>query len=49
MATEIVVRGRKTWSVRLRPGTYTYKCDPHEIVMKGTFRVSCPSPAPQRA
>lgn len=27
-----------TWTVTLKPGIYTYKCDPH-ITMKKTFKV----------
>jgi plastocyanin len=29
-----------TWTVRLKPGTYTYYCDPHAGQMRGSFRVS---------
>ena len=38
-ATEVVFKGTKTWKVKLRAGRYVYKCDPHEIIMKGSFRV----------
>jgi plastocyanin len=32
--------GKKTWTVTLKPGKYTYQCDPHAANgMKGTFRV----------
>jgi plastocyanin len=31
--------GTKTWKVTLSRGTYTYKCDPHALFMKGTFTV----------
>jgi len=35
--------GRKTetvWRVRLRPGKYTFVCDPHASTMRGSFRVT---------
>jgi plastocyanin len=38
-ATTVVFKGTKTWKVTFRRGLYTYKCDPHEIIMKGSFRV----------
>lgn len=40
-ATGISFIGDKTWSVKLKPGTYTYQCDPHAFSgMKGSFRVT---------
>lgn len=39
-ATEIALEGSYTWRVTLKAGTYTYRCDPHEIVMHGSFRVT---------
>ncbi len=40
-ATGIPFMGKRTWTVKLKPGTYTYKCDPHASMgMKGTFRVT---------
>jgi plastocyanin len=38
-ATTVVFKGTKTWKVTLKRGLYTYRCDPHEIIMKGSFRV----------
>src|SRR6266849_9449085 len=39
-ATGISFTGERTWTVKLKPGTYTYKCDPHASMgMKGTFSV----------
>jgi plastocyanin len=38
-STEVVFKGTKTWKVTLKQGRYTYKCDPHEIIMKGSFSV----------
>jgi plastocyanin len=30
-----------SWTVKLKPGTYTYQCDPHAAMgMKGSFRVT---------
>jgi plastocyanin len=29
-----------TWTVKLKPGKYTYLCDPHAAQMRGTFRVT---------
>ena len=40
-ATGISFTGDTTWAVKLKPGTYTYQCDPHAASgMKGTFRVT---------
>jgi plastocyanin len=38
-ATGVAFVGTRTWTVRLRPGRYTYLCDPHPFDMRGTFRV----------
>jgi hypothetical protein len=38
-ATGITFVGRRTWAVTLRPGRYTFVCDPHSLDMRGTFRV----------
>jgi hypothetical protein len=38
-ATGILFRGTRTWTVRLRPGRYTYLCDPHALDMRGSFTV----------
>jgi len=39
-STTVAFTGEKTWKIKLRPGTYTYQCDPHAAGgMKGTFRV----------
>jgi plastocyanin len=29
-----------SWTVKLKPGRYTYVCDPHAAQMRGTFRVT---------
>jgi plastocyanin len=39
IATTVPFRGTQTWLVQLRPGTYTFRCDPHAGQMRGTFRV----------
>jgi plastocyanin len=40
-ATAVSFTGKQTWTVKLKPGTYTYQCDPHaSFGMKGTFRVT---------
>jgi plastocyanin len=39
-STTVAFTGEKTWTVKFKPGTYTYKCDPHAASgMKGTFKV----------
>jgi hypothetical protein len=32
--------GTKTWTVTLKAGKYTYVCDPHAGIMKGSFTVT---------
>ena len=40
-ATTVGFVGTKTWTVKLKPGKYTYQCDPHAAAgMRGTFRVT---------
>ena len=40
-STAVSFVGDKTWTVTLRPGRYTYQCDPHAASgMKGTFKVA---------
>ena len=31
--------GERIWTVTLKPGKYTYWCDPHSSMMHGSFRV----------
>jgi plastocyanin len=38
--TSLGGKGSSTWKVMLKKGTYTYVCDPHATIMKGTFKVS---------
>ena len=39
--TSVAFVGEQTWTITLKPGKYTYKCDPHALTgMKGTFRVT---------
>jgi len=37
--TSVSGKGTFTWKVRLEQGTYTFRCDPHLLFMRGTFRV----------
>lgn len=37
--TSVAGKGTKTWTVKLRKGTYKYVCDPHALAMKGSFTV----------
>ena len=39
--TSVSFMGTQTWTVKLKPGRYTYQCDPHAASgMKGSFRVT---------
>jgi plastocyanin len=39
--TSVSFMGDKTWTIKLKPGKYTYQCDPHASAgMKGTFKVT---------
>ncbi len=39
--TSVAFKGETTWTIKLKPGRYTYQCDPHAALgMKGTFRVT---------
>jgi plastocyanin len=39
--TSVPFTGTQTWSVTLKPGTYTYQCDIHAATgMKATFKVT---------
>lgn len=40
-ATTIPFTGTKTWTVKLKPGKYTFQCDIHAAAgMKATFKVT---------
>jgi plastocyanin len=40
-ATTVGFVGKQTWTVTLKPGRYTFQCDPHATQgMKGTFQVT---------
>jgi plastocyanin len=39
MITSISATGTKTVTLNLKPGRYTYQCDPHSSSMRGSFRV----------
>jgi plastocyanin len=39
--TSVSFSGEKTWTIKLKPGKYTYQCDVHLAQgMKGTFKVT---------
>jgi plastocyanin len=39
--TGISFKGDTTWTIKLKPGRYTYQCDPHHLSgMQGHFRVT---------
>ena len=38
-STSVSGTGERLWTLRLRPGRYTYFCDPHKSMMRGSFRV----------
>jgi plastocyanin len=38
--TSVWGKGTTTWKVTLKKGKYTFLCDPHASVMKGSFTVS---------
>jgi plastocyanin len=37
--TSVGGTGSKTWTVKLKKGTYKFVCDPHASFMKGSFKV----------
>ena len=40
MFTSVSFTGTKTVTLTLKPGKYTYVCDPHASSMRGSFRVT---------
>ena len=39
--TGVPFKGETTWTIKLKPGKYTYQCDPHAASgMKGAFKVT---------
>jgi plastocyanin len=39
--TGVSFKGETTWTIKLKPGRYTYQCDPHHLSgMQGHFRVT---------
>src|SRR5207237_1402171 len=46
VATDVDFVGDKTFTITLTAGTYTFNCDPHFTVMKGTFTVGTVPPSP---
>jgi alpha-D-ribose 1-methylphosphonate 5-triphosphate synthase subunit PhnH len=52
MASPVKSKQEATWTVTLTDGTYTYVCDAHSSLMRGTFTagaVTAPPPATQLA
>jgi plastocyanin len=45
-ATTVEGTGTSDWLVTLSEGTYTFVCDAHPAVMKGSFTVGTPTPPP---
>jgi plastocyanin len=39
-STSVSFVGERIWTVTLKPGTYSFFCDPHASSMRGTFRVT---------
>jgi plastocyanin len=39
-STSVAGTGERVWTVKLRPGKYTFFCDPHAGQMRGSFRVT---------
>ena len=38
-STSVGAKVNKTWTLKLKKGTYKYVCDPHASFMKGSFTV----------
>jgi plastocyanin len=38
--TSVTGTGSSTWTVSLKKGKYTFVCDPHATIMKGSFTVT---------
>jgi hypothetical protein len=38
--TSVGKSAKVTWKLKLKPGKYTFVCDPHKSFMKGSFTVS---------
>jgi hypothetical protein len=43
VATTVAGTGTRTFTVRLKPGTYVFLCDPHADDMRGSFTVRRPA------
>jgi plastocyanin len=40
VTTDVSTTGKKSFRITLKPGTYTFVCDPHSSSMHGTLTVS---------
>jgi plastocyanin len=38
--TSVGAKTNVTWKLKLKPGKYTFVCDPHKAFMKGSFTVT---------
>ena len=38
-STSVGFVGERLWTVKLKPGKYSYWCDPHSSMMRGSFKV----------
>jgi plastocyanin len=38
-STSVGFVGERIWTVKLKPGKYSYWCDPHSSMMRGSFKV----------
>lgn len=45
-ATSLAFVGTVTWTVTFTDGRYTFVCDPHSAVMRGSFTAGTPPPPP---
>jgi plastocyanin len=46
VSTGVAFVGKRTFTITVRDGVYTYVCEPHSSSMRGTFRVGNPPPPP---
>lgn len=44
--TGVASTGEVRWTVTFQDGTYTFRCDPHNTIMRGTFTAGTVTPPP---